>query len=160
MSRFNDGDYDEEFNNQSQLFWMNTERAITGRKGIAALRELEAALLALPEPKLASGAICRDGVVCAVGALALKKLTDEGRKREDVIAYLESLTDPESYDGAHVTAQLGVEQLSMTYSLAWRLAYLNDEDVYWDASEEERYQAVLRFARQRIQLAEAGLRPA
>ena len=69
--RFNE---DEDFNNAAILWEANQERSLKSRKGQQALRRLEAALLALPEKKLAIGAI-RDegGIVCALGALAVNE---------------------------------------------------------------------------------------
>ena len=65
---------DEEFNNAAILWEANQERSLKSRKGQLALRRLEAALLALPEPKLVADAIKdSDGVVCALGALAINE---------------------------------------------------------------------------------------
>src|SRR5258708_7100863 len=62
---------DEDFNNQALMWEANQRRSIKGRKGQSALRELEAALLALPEKRLIANELERkDGEVCAVGALA------------------------------------------------------------------------------------------
>lgn len=62
---------DEDFNNAAILWEANQERSLKGRKGQEALRRLEAALLALPEPKLIADAIeDADGLVCGLGALA------------------------------------------------------------------------------------------
>lgn len=61
---------DEDYPNASILWEANQERSLKSRKGQAALRRLEAALLALPEPKLIADAIEADGMVCGLGALA------------------------------------------------------------------------------------------
>lgn len=87
MSRFAD-DYDEYYPNQGQMWWANVERAISGKKGQRALRDLEEALLALPEKKLISGHLALDGQVCTMGALALKKKVDAGEDREEVLRAL------------------------------------------------------------------------
>lgn len=64
-------DEEEDFNNQAILWEANQERSLKGKKGQAALRRLETALLALPEPKLIADAIeDTDGLVCGLGALA------------------------------------------------------------------------------------------
>ena len=71
---------DDDFNNQGLMWMANQERSIKGRKGQAALRELEAALLALPEKRLISGELENAvGEVCAVGALAKFKGKDNPR---------------------------------------------------------------------------------
>jgi len=46
-----------------------------------------------------------------------------------------------NYDGSDVSASAGVE-VGLTYTLAWRLAYLNDEDLA-GLSPEQRYERVL-----------------
>jgi hypothetical protein len=62
---------DEDFNNASILWEANQERSLKSRHGQQALRRLEAALLALQEPKLVADAIeDADGLVCGLGALA------------------------------------------------------------------------------------------
>lgn len=49
-------------------------------------------------------------------------------------------------DGADETARAGVE-IGLTYALAWRLAYLNDEDGRDDETPEQRYERVLAWVR-------------
>ena len=78
-------DYDEQFGELRMGAWEhNTKLAFEGKRGQAALRDLEAALLALPEPKLAADQFCvvrpHLGVpgqpiveACALGALAWHK---------------------------------------------------------------------------------------
>lgn len=62
---------DEEFNNAAILWEANQERSLKSKRGQAALRRLESALLALPEPKLIADAIeTPEGLVCGLGALA------------------------------------------------------------------------------------------
>src|SRR5689334_6305207 len=52
VSRFNGEGYDEDYNNQWELWEANTLRHMRGAAGQAVLRELREALLALPERKL------------------------------------------------------------------------------------------------------------
>lgn len=148
MTRFDDYGYDEDYNNQGALFWANCDRALTGQRGIAALRELEAALVALPEPELVLGSLARDGKVCAVGAMIVQRKIAAGQRRDEALAWLEGRGDI-----ADETATIGENELGITYSLAYRLAYLNDEEVAWNATDAERYQAVLTFVRKRLELA-------
>lgn len=197
MSRI--GEYmDAEYPNQGDLWWANVARAMGGRRGQLALRELELALLALPEPKLISSHLAHNGQVCTVGALALHKRTAAGEAREDVLAELEAQlpvecetcwhteavhrpgepcpsclanlerwwaeprneTNPHwaprvcrefvpaewhSEDGALVTAQLG-RDIGLTFTLAWHLAYMNDEE-FGSLTPEQRYTQVLAWVR-------------
>lgn len=69
---------DEDFNNAAILWEANQERSLKSRKGQAALRRLETALLALPEPRLIADAIeDADGLVCGLGALAKHEHLDD-----------------------------------------------------------------------------------
>ena len=53
--RFADDDWEEEFANQGLMWEANRTRHLRGRKGQAVLRELQAALLELPEKRLIAG---------------------------------------------------------------------------------------------------------
>lgn len=147
MSRFaDDGDWD-------YGRWCIWEQAITnalaGRRGQAALADLEAALLALPEPRLIEGAIAKDGEVCAVGALVLANRVAAGEERAAVLNELESQSDRETFYGGEMadqTALVGAKHGRMAYAMAWRIAELNDEDCR-GATPEARYSYVLAFVR-------------
>lgn len=92
---------EEEFQNASFLWEANQERSLRGRKGQAALKRLEAALLALPEPKLAVDVLeDADGMVCALGAIA---------KHEGYVGSLELPTPPEDEDDDEAWDEWGVE---------------------------------------------------
>ncbi len=73
MSRFNT-DYDEYDPLASGRWEGNVRRAIKGRKGQAALRDLRDALLTMPERRLIAGEFATpDGEVCTVGCLVAYK---------------------------------------------------------------------------------------
>lgn len=191
MTRFSD-EYEEDFPNQGDLWWANVRRALNGKRGQQALRDLETALLELPVRRLVKGHLAAGSDVCAVGALALHRRLKKGERREAILADLEGRTPPEcecghlkdehdgadgacggyrryqsdtrgpcwsnctefklsensegNYDGADVTATAGVE-VGLAYGLAWRLAYLNDEE-FESATPEERYEKVLAWVRE------------
>jgi hypothetical protein len=191
MSRFT-GEGENDWPNQGELWWANTERALKGRRGQRDLRDLETALLELPEKRLIAGSIALNGQVCAVAALAVHRLMQDGTPREQALAEIEtpiewcqcrhrerehgpdgctrcaefvvkakeegwrwqptlcSAFDPDpdhDADEGHDTATLGV-RVGMTYALAWRIAYLNDES-FPDCTPEERYERVLAWVRKR-----------
>ncbi len=76
MSRISYSD-EEDVPGQFALFQANCRRSLQGKAGQIALRELEAALLALPDKRLiAEKLIDADGEVCAIGALAKYKGRD------------------------------------------------------------------------------------
>src|SRR6185369_14922087 len=66
MTRFSD-DYDWDFG-RYMLWEQAVTNAMSGRRGQAALRDLEEALVALPEKRLVD-TLCKDGEVCAISAL-------------------------------------------------------------------------------------------
>jgi hypothetical protein len=159
MSRFADDDYyDEQFPNQAELWWANLERSLAGKNGQQALRALLEALESLPEPKLVSGRLAtEDGMVCTVGALALHRRVAAGERREHVLRDLAAKITEEGdlYDGegADITASVGTK-VGLSYSIAWRLAMLNDDD-FSDASPERRYDLVVAWVRRALGLPEA-----
>ena len=145
MSRFSD-EYDEQFNNQGEFWWANARRALNGRKGQQALRDLREALLALPQPRLIEGRLANDqGEVCAVGALVVHKRVAKGEKREDVLKELDRMIDEDDWhnDPAEITAACGTA-VGLTFVLAWQLASVNDETLY-GLDPEARHAAVLTW---------------
>ena len=145
MSRFWDSGDDSEM--PLALWRQAIENALSGRKGQATLRELEAALLALPQKRLIEGALCHDGEVCALGALALKR----GAIDPENPPYLED-------GGAAEVGDWAEHHLGVRYALAWEIQWHNDEG-QWQGdylrrgraeTPEERYERVLAWVRSRI----------
>ena len=126
---------EEDYPGQHDLWQGNCMRSIKGKKGQAALRELEQALLALPDKRLIANELeTPDGDVCAIGALAKHRC-------------FTPKADPE-YEMEMVGVELGMPEL-----VAWKVVALNDVDIdtYYDRKEgrcvpytpEERYERVL-----------------
>jgi hypothetical protein len=92
MSRFDcDYDYDDEYGELHRGRWeWNLEQAIKGRKGQRALRQLEAALLAMPQRRLVDSELATPaGDVCAVGAaIAFAEARREGLSFEEAACNL------------------------------------------------------------------------
>jgi hypothetical protein len=130
-------------------FWQRAAlNAIRGRRGQAFLRELKEALLALPEPRLIEGAVWREGEVCALGALALRRL-DQG---QPIRCYGHTMTSRAELEeiGPDLEDELGSMELGMgmgmKQTMAWAIAYENDEGNPWpDETPEARYRRVLRW---------------
>lgn len=130
---------DEDYPGQFGLWQANCDRSIAGRAGQLALRELEAALLALPEKRLIAHELERDGDVCAIGALVKYK----------------GITPKNDPDGEMdlIGVECGIPRLA-----AWKLVELNDSilDTKWSDGKlipltpEERYQSVLDWVRKRL----------
>lgn len=146
MSRFECLDYDDE--GVPWQFWeVIVSRALGSERGQEALADMEEALLALPERKLIEGHLAKDDGVCGIGALvAHKRAKDRGIAIHEAIAELaEEAADEEfSYD-PNRTADAGV-QVGLRSSVAWHLAYLNDEQ-FRDLSPDDRYEKMLAWVR-------------
>lgn len=104
---------DEDYPGQHALWQGNVMRCLNGRRGRAALRELEAALLALPSKRLIAHKLVEEGEVCAIGALALHK--------GDTIEHLATFDEE---DMVGVGEHYGVPAL-----VAWAVVEKNDYDL-------------------------------
>lgn len=144
MSRFSNCDDEEEFAGQFALQMANDERSLKGRKGQQSLRDLEAALLALPEKRLInSGLVNTNGEVCAMGALARYRGVDLPAPHMD---------EYWGEDYSDLTGPLAVK-LRVPDPVARRIAWLNDEgfsQCWRPITEEQRYEEMLSWVRSQI----------
>lgn len=151
------------------LFQGNVKRSMRGKAGQAALRELEAALLAMPEKELYSGLfVGTTGAVCALGAVAVARKEATGLSRDEALAACADV-DPE--DSEEEGEALGFPRL-VAEAIVWE----NDEanTTVWevacgpayprggcyaykggiahirDMTPRERYDAMLAWVRARI----------
>lgn len=119
---------EEEHPGQFALWDANCRRSMRSKAGQAALRRLEAALVAMPDKRLCSGKLVRhDGDVCAIGALARA----EGK-----------LPEPEPFDPEYDfededtddTAEFAEANLGFPHLVAWKVVAENDlmNDVVWE----------------------------
>lgn len=90
---------------------------IRGQRGQAFLQEMRAAMDALPQPKLVTGALEADGAVCAIGAVGKRRGIDM------------SGIDPEDYERVALT-------FGITTPLAQEIMWMNDEGFYRETPEE------------------------
>ena len=129
---------EEDFVGQFDLYAANCERSLRGRKGQVALRELEAALQALPHPQLGHDVLVEPtGEVCAIGAMMVQRRIDAGMSREQAIA---ECSNVDSCD----TQEAG-ERIGMPSLVAWSAAVENDE--YRRETPEQRYERMLAWVR-------------
>jgi hypothetical protein len=131
---------EEDFAGQFELWQANCQRSLSGKRGQAALLELEAALLALPSKRLIANDLeDEEGEVCAIGALARHK-------------NIKPQHDP---DGE--MAEIG-EECGMPRPVAWKVVEMNDLqfDYRWSESgmtpytAEERYAAMLAWVQKQL----------
>ena len=107
--------------------------AIRGKRGQAFLRELIAALDAMPERCLITHDLIRDGEVCAIGSV--------GRQRGlDMTA-----VDPEDYDAV-------ADLFGIASPLVREIEFINDEFGWGDTTPERRWQIVRDWAAARLTL--------
>lgn len=142
MSRFTNNDWEDEL---AYGRWQGRRKAVlNGRPAQTHFRELEAALLALPEKQLIASAICDEsGAVCALGAVAVYRGMPRDALHEEWLNYEE---EQGSEWGA---AYFGQDKFGMTGTLAWIIAEQNDEG-FGQRSPEGRYEAMLEWVRDRI----------
>lgn len=157
MSRFDYSYSDETTENQALLWEANLRRAVEGKRGQKALRELEAALLAMPEKRLIEGDICRDGAVCAIGAAAAYRKVQQGKTWKQAMTELPQPPEPDE-DGlidddendVYATMAFAKRELAIVGVLAWRIAEVNDEWGWSGKSPEDRYRFVLGWVQKQI----------
>lgn len=160
MSRHYEGDdCDPDEQRRVNLWRANLAREIKGKRGQAFLRELLAALEALPEKRLVSNALAAKGTVCALGSLALKRRTDAGESSDVVIDDLSKVIvdhEHEDWDGDEMS-DWAEAVLACPSHLAWYIPYENDtgprtrvgKEVH-EETDEHRYERMVRWVRARI----------
>lgn len=128
-------DYDGEW---ALIRWRGAvASAIRGKHGQAFLREMLAALDALPAPRLIKDDLENDrGGVCAIGAV--------GRARGTPMAEL----DPE--DSIAIGKAFGIAR-----ALAAEIEFINDEASAWEESDETRFIRVRQWILAQIKSKEA-----
>jgi hypothetical protein len=134
---------DEDYPGQFELWQANCRRSLKGRAGQSALRELEAALVALPEKRLiAHKLVSADGEVCAIGALARYK----GR---DLVAETRSQLAEIGID--HFDDEIeGGGEMEVTCEGPYR--WPAEKPKTWvDITPESRYKRVLEWVRRQLQ---------
>lgn len=138
---------DEDFPGQFELWQANCQRSLKGKAGQAALRELETALLALPEKRLIADKLqAPDGEVCALGALGRFKgvevpiSTDNNYNDDDCLERLEQ---------EEAVIQFGVD-LGVPYMVSVAIVERNDGGSYFDDTPEGRYTAMLTWVQRQL----------
>lgn len=104
---------------------------IRGKRGQAFLRELLAALDAMPDKKLIAGDLRRDGEVCAIGSLGAARGID-----------LEAL-DP--HDHETIASAFGI-----AHQLVQEIEYMNDEGTWKRDSPQSRWCRMRAWVRQQL----------
>lgn len=134
---------EENFPGEFFLQERNRERSLAGKKGQAALRELVAALEAMPEKRLCKWAMVDDeGEVCALGAYVLRKRIQRGDTYAQAIKTID-------HEGENRMSHDLASHYEFPAAAAWAVAFRNDE-ILDRCSPEERHALMLEWARAQI----------
>ena len=139
---------EERFPNHFALWEANCRRSLQGKAGQRELREMEAALLALPAKRLVQGVLLSDdGDVCALGAYGRYKGLD--------------LTSFETCDKEITGVEVGIAG-GMPRLVAWAVVDRNDRldgqyqvGTFVLLTPEERYDQMLAWVRAQLKDAAA-----
>lgn len=152
MSRFDfDGD-GEEYPGEYALFEANIDRALAGKRGQAILREMKAALEALPHKRLCQGRLADDGEVCVLGALCVKRLRDTGLTFEEAV---EKAEREYAEMDAQALADTAGSRMKLGFHLAWKTMYANDElgeNYKSKTTPEKRFENVMNWINSNLKL--------
>lgn len=119
--------YSEDIEQWTLIRWRGAvASAIRGSRGQAFLREMLAAMDALPEKKLVASELEADGQVCAIGSVGRARGIDMSK------------IDPEDCD--RVAGKFGISG-ALTKEIVW----LNDEDGPWQETPENRFLRMRRW---------------
>lgn len=124
--------YNDEGTNWDLIKWRGVvESAMRGKRGQKFLRDLVAALDAMPEKRLITDELeCPDGV-CALGALGKARGMD--------------MSELDPYDLDTVAAKFDIAP-----QLAAETVYMNDEAGWYDTTPERRWHVVRNWAASKI----------
>jgi hypothetical protein len=131
MSRSGYSDDYDDYDQWQQIMWRGAvASAIRGKRGQAFLREMLAALDALPEQKLIAHNLEVNGAVCAIGAVGMARGVDMSK------------IDPEDYNT--VAGKFGIAS-----AMAQEIVYMND-DWYFSETPEERFFRMRKWVEKQI----------
>ena len=133
-------DYSEEeqYPGHFYLWQANCRRSRQGKKGQASLRELEAALLAMPDKRIHRDVLVEpSGETCAIGELMVHRKVSDGITREQAIAEC-AVLDPG--DTLYHGVSVGLPRM-----VAWSVAVENDYER--NVTPEKRYADMLAWVR-------------
>lgn len=136
-------DFDE---NWSLIRWRGAvTAAIKGKRGQAFLKELEDALVALPEKKLLAGGFAKGGEVCAIGSVLVARRCKAGMTREAALAEVEAKfpVSEDGYEAPEIAPEAGIAD-----AMAKEIMFVNDNDFPYGSKPEENYRRMLEWVRE------------
>ena len=136
-------DFWDENANRAYLYRGAVESALRGRRGQAFLRELLAALDALPEPRLISNLLIEDGAVCALGAV--------GKARGiDMMPFAPQHDAHCDYDDLDDMGEAMAALFGIAPAMAREIMFENDEGICGDETAEKRFARIRRWVVRQI----------
>lgn len=134
--------YSEDVDDSWELIcWRGAVKsALRGSRGQAFLRELVAALDAMPDKRLIANGFVNEGGCCAMGAVALARGIDP-----EVIREIEELSDPEN-DLGDEGALGAAKALDIAPAMAKEIAFENDEMWSSEGAGAKRWQRMRAWA--------------
>lgn len=142
--------YSGDCDNWDLIRWRGAvNSAIRGKRGQALLKEMEAALLALPTKELChyDFANVESMQVCALGAVELKRRMDAGKHLYQALVEI-AKEFPEGTEADSVADHFGIAD-----AMAKEITYINDEG--YVEGPRHRYETVLRWVRENIKKQES-----
>lgn len=153
MSRSGYSDEEEgDYPNAGALYRANVEAALWGRRGQAVLRELEAAIVAIPEKRLIRWRFADEsGDVCALGAVLCARGVKGGLDRRSALYPLvERSIKISAFDEEELFTKWAIEEIDAAKCFLNEVQYMNDEAGPRDETPEARYERVLKWVRKEI----------
>ena len=124
--------YSDDCDDWELIMWRGAvNRAIRGKRGQAFLRELIAAMDAMPAKRLIAHDLIKDGEVCAIGSVAVARSTNV------------SGLDP--YNSEAIAKCMGIAE-----SMVKEIEFINDECCYPLETPEHRFSRVYQWGKEHI----------
>jgi hypothetical protein len=137
--------YTDDYDDADIAMWRGqVVSAIRGKRGQAFLRDLLAALEALPDKRLIAGHMEKDGCVCATGAL--------GKARGVDMTAIDKLVEAEDDYDSDLVGYAVARAFDIAQPLAREVLFMNDEGSwYWvPESDEQRYERMVKWVKSKI----------
>jgi hypothetical protein len=135
--------YSDDYDRDQAAMWRGqVASAIRGKRGQVFLRDLLAALEALPDKRLIAGHMEKDGCVCATGAL--------GKARGLDMTRINGLIEAEDDYDDGVVGYAVAETFDIASQLAREVLYMNDEGGYVAETDEHRYERMVKWVKSKI----------
>lgn len=133
--------YSDDYEGDINLYRANVDRAFAGRRGQAFLKEMLAALNAMPEKRLLSEVMQSDGEVCAIGSVGRARGTDM------------TALDPENYEEWDFAGAVG-HAFNIAQPMAAEIMHVNDGYDHWgltaNETPEQRYARMRKWITEQI----------